>query len=102
MFKDVAFLIKKNKVTDDAGDPVETEIEQMVFCNEKSVGQSEFYQAMASGLKPEIKLEIMSFEYDNQKQIRYKDRVYDVIRTYVKDSADIIELTLGGGINGAT
>jgi SPP1 family predicted phage head-tail adaptor len=97
----VAELLTIITVTDDAGDPTEQQTFTRVFCNELSVGQTEFYQAMATGLKPEIKLELNRFEYNNEKKVKYNNIVYDVIRTYAKD-VGIIEVTLGGGVNNAT
>lgn len=101
MWSNIANLITVIRTTDNAGDPTEIETFDQVFCNELSVGQTEFYQAMATGFKPEIKIEMNRFEYTNQKQVLYNSITYDVIRAYAKNT-EVIELTLGGGINGAT
>lgn len=101
MWCNIAHIISTKKDTDDAGDPVEEKVFTEVFCNELSVGQTEFYQAMATGLKPEIKLEMHRFEYNNEKQVKYNDIIYEVIRTYAKNT-EFIEITLGGGINATT
>lgn len=101
LFRGVLELIRLYQESDNAGDIEELEVKREVFCNEKSVRQSEFYQAMATGLKPEIVFEIRFDEYNNEKKVRHGNITYDVIRTYSKNQ-EIIELTCGGGINATT
>lgn len=103
MWDSVVILISNQEITDDAGDIIENqEEENQIFCNELSVGQSEFYQAMATGFKPEIKLEVYKAEYSGEKQVKYCETVYDVIRTFSQKGSDILELTLGGKVNATT
>lgn len=102
MWSKTCFLITETKGTDNSGDPLEsTPTREEVFCSEESVRQSEFYQAMATRLKPEIRLKLHRFEYNNQKKIEYDGKVYDLIRADAKGS-EIIEIILGGGINGTS
>ena len=57
MWNDVCYLGKRIKETDDIGDLIETIIyENEVYCNEKSIKSSEFYQAQAVGMKPEVNM----------------------------------------------
>ena len=58
---------------------------KQVFANKKSVRQSEFYQALAGGLRAELMLEIRSIDYNNEKRISYNSVKYDVIRSYDKN-----------------
>jgi SPP1 family predicted phage head-tail adaptor len=85
------------------GEPVQSMVYHEVFANKKSVRQSEFYQASIAGLKPELVFEIRSFEYNNDKKLRYPSGdtgiVYDIIRTY--DRGEIIELTVSSFVGGA-
>lgn len=69
-----------------------------VFCNEKSVRYSEFYQAQAVGMKPEIILEIMAVDYEKEKYVMYEEEKYTVLKTY-KKSSEKIELTLIRGVD---
>ena len=88
MFDDVITLIKDTDTTDYYGDLVKTTTERTLFAEVKSVGQSEFYQAQAVGLKPEIKFVIADFyDYQGEQQLKYTpyggtEQVYDIIRTY--------------------
>lgn len=100
MWDEVAFLLSESMEADEAGDTTMSPTERQVFVNEISVGQNEFYQAHANGLRPEIKLELNKLDYGNEQKIKYKEVVYKVIRTYKK--GDIIEITLEGDVHGIT
>lgn len=99
MFSDICNLGKLDKIINDIGDVVETvTYEKEVFCNEKSVRASEFYQAQAVGMKPEIVIEMMLCDYEKEKYVLYDEEEFRVLRTY-KTSTERIELTLVKGIS---
>lgn len=86
---EVLTLIATTQATDEYGDPVMEETGREVFCREASVGQAEFYQAHANGLKPEIKLVLSDYlDYDGEQLVRYtpkgqtKEQLYRILRTY--------------------
>lgn len=65
-----------------------------VFCSVKSIGMQEAYQAMATGLNPELKLVIPhDFEYQGESECEFHGIRYKIIRTYVTET-DGIELTI--------
>ena len=80
-----------------------------LFCNEKSVKYTEFYQAMSTGLKPEKLVSMNKYEYYQfmgKARRRFAKVVhsitgdlieYTILREYEKDSDDI-ELTLTRGV----
>lgn len=70
----------------------------VIFCEEKSIGMSEFYQASASGFKPEIKLIVNKQDYSNETLVKFNDIVYQIIRTFSPTNTDDIELVLRGYI----
>ncbi|MFY9173169.1 MAG: phage head closure protein [Petrimonas mucosa] len=78
------------------GEPIQSYQWREVFANKKSVRQSEFYQAAATGLRPELVFEVHSFEFDNDEKVRYpagdEGAEYSIIRAY--DKGDITELTV--------
>jgi len=89
MFDSVITLKKETNTVDSYGDTVQTFTERQVFAEVKSISQSEFYQAQATGLKPEIKFIIADFaDYQNEKILSYKSfgadtaEDYTVLRTY--------------------
>ena len=82
-------LINETKDIDKYGNLSRTQTERIVFAELKSIGQSEFYQANALGLKPEIKFVLPHYlEYQNEKKIKYQaygemqEEIYTVIRTF--------------------
>lgn len=86
---DVLTFVKQTVTSDEYGDPVITETERTIFCREDSVGQQEFYQAHAVGLKPEIKLVIADYlDYKGEQLVRYAPKgqtdpeLFRVLRTY--------------------
>lgn len=88
MFDSVIKLMKETNTVNEYGDTVQTFAERNVFAEVKSIGQSEFYQAEAVGLKPEIKFLIADFaDYQNEKCLKYTpfggtEEIYTVLRTY--------------------
>ena len=88
MFDSVITLMKETNTINEYGDTVQTFAERTVFAEVKSIGQSEFYQAEAVGLKPEVKFVIADFaDYQNEKQLKYTpfggtEEIYTVLRTY--------------------
>ena len=83
MYNDVIKLRSYTESTDDYGITQRTVKERTVFAGLKSIGQSEFYQAQADGLKPELKFIISDYlDYKGEKEIEHEGKVYSVLRTY--------------------
>lgn len=89
MYNDIIELVSETKTVDEYGDTIEKTTARTVFAGLRSIGQSEFYQAQAVGLKPEIKFVLPDFlEYHDEKIIRYKAfneeeaEEFTVLRTY--------------------
>lgn len=72
-----------NIITDEYGDPITREVSRQVFCGIRSIGQKEFYQAHANGLKPEIKFVLADYlDYENEMLAVHNGQRYRVLRTY--------------------
>lgn len=82
--KDVIFLISTRIEEDEIGNQIPVESERQVFVNEMSVGQSEFYNAAAKGLRPQKMFEIYSFEYFDESKLRHNGIEYNIIRVQGK------------------
>ena len=63
-----------------------------VYATKKSVKSSEHYQAATVGLKPELVFIVRDFEYNNHERLKYKSKIYEVVRTYHDD--EVYELTV--------
>lgn len=89
MYDKIIKLISETRQIDEYGDTTITSQERNVFAELKSIGQSEFYQAHAVGLKPELKFVLPDYlEYQGEKILKYQDyneaeeQEYSIIRTY--------------------
>lgn len=101
MYDDVIYLLSQTHDADEVGDSVPTETRKEVFAAIKSISQSEFYQASAQGLKPEIKFVLADYyDYDGQKEVLYDHHRYTVLRTYRNGIQ--MELVCVGGVNSAS
>ena len=105
MWSNICVLGRVIEKSNSIGDLIEViEYDNEIFCNEKSIKSSEFYQAQSVRMKPELTLEIMLADYNKEKYVKYDDgfgeEEYKVLRTY-KTSTEKIELTLVRGVNNA-
>ena len=88
MNNEIIKLISETDTVNEYGDTVTVEPERTIFAQVKSIGQNEYYQAQAVGLKPEIKFIISDFaDYQNEKKLKYTpfggtEEVYTVLRTF--------------------
>ena len=96
-YKDVGYLLKETHILDKYRRAKKTYKEEKVFCNLKSIGQSEFYQAVANGLKPEIKIELKCTDIKGVTHFKLNNVIYKILRTY--ELQDKVELTLTKVIN---
>lgn len=103
MYNDVIKLVSQSTIIDEYGDHQTTETSREVFVKVVNVGQKEFYQAQAVGLKPEIKFILPDFlEYDDELIVDYElyasgTKRYRVIRTYRNNNE--LELVCVRGID---
>jgi len=98
----IAFLIQTEAVLDSARRPQKKDTgRKRIYCNKKSVRQSEFYQAGAQGKKPEIMLEVRTANYHDEEFIEFRDVRYHIDRTYTPDKdPDKTELILSRQVVG--
>lgn len=83
MYDQVITLINDEKTVDECGDLKTTETGRQVFAELRSIGQTEFYQAQAVGLKPEIKFVLADYyDYQNEQTLEHEGTRYRVLRTY--------------------
>ena len=98
MYNEVIYLLSTQHITNKVGDLIEVPIKTMRFARLKSIGQTEFYQAQAQGLKPEIKFVLADYlDYENQEEVIYKGFRYKVLRTFTTEQNEI-EIVCYGGV----
>jgi SPP1 family predicted phage head-tail adaptor len=103
LFDEVIKLVSVTKTVNEYGDIVKIPTEREVFAKVLSIGMKEFYQAQATGLKPEIKFVIADYlDYADEAILKYQsfgeseEHTYKVIRTY--RTGDMLEITCQRGI----
>ena len=99
LFRDVINLVSIATTENDMGDIIEVETKREVFADKKSIRQNEFYQAQATGLRPELMFVIRTIEYEQEPKLEYDSKTYNIIRTYDKDG-ELTELVCQGLVNG--
>lgn len=99
MYNEVIYLLSTKHATNEVGDQIETLEKMPRFARLKSIGQMEFYQAQAQGLKPEIKFVLPDYlDYDNQEEVIYNNFRYKVLRTFRAENGSEIEIVCYGGV----
>jgi SPP1 family predicted phage head-tail adaptor len=101
MYDGVATLKAYGTPTYDAeGNETTPVIETEVFVQPRGVYQSEFYNAAQLGLKPSVTLVIANREdYNDQKELEYEGKDYDVIRADWSAQRDSISLVCEERVN---
>jgi SPP1 family predicted phage head-tail adaptor len=94
-FRETVDLVSITQTTNAIGDFVDTETTSTVFADKQSIRQSEFYQAYATGLRPEIMFVIRQIDYSNQPRLKWNNKYYNIIRTFDKDG-ELVELICEG------
>lgn len=103
MYNEIIKLIKETKTVDEYGDTKVTTTEKVVFAEVQSIGTNEFYQAQATGLRPEIKFVIADYlDYGGEQSLKYTpysgiEETYSIIRTYRNELT--LELTAKRGVD---
>ena len=99
MYNDVIYLVSKTRTTNEVGDQIENEERVQRLAKVKSIGFSEFYQAQAQGFKPEVKFVLADhLDYDYQEEVIFKNFRYKVLRTFIPENKNEIEIVCYGGV----
>lgn len=96
-------LISSTKTQDDFGVWRETLTERQVFCNVRSVTQTEFFEGGRNGLNPQYVFTMFRGDYEDEPMVSFEGQTYSVYRTYIRRD-DTIEVYVErkGGTNGKT
>lgn len=80
---EVIKLIHQARTVDEYGDPSIKETGRDVFCELRSIGMKEFYQAHAVGFQPEVKFVLADYlDYNDELIVEHADQRYRVLRVY--------------------
>lgn len=95
MWKDTVTLRMETTALDEYKRPYKVFVDKVVQAKKKSVKYNEFYQAQATGLKPEMIFEVRI--YNGESHLFYNGVQYRVIRSY--DRHNSYELTCTSLLN---
>ena len=84
-------LVKRTYELDRYGIQRETEETSEIFCNVADISSSEFFEASQTGLKPELRFDILVAEYSGESLVLYNGDYLNVYRVYQR-SKDYVEL----------
>lgn len=87
---DVISLITETYTSDVYGNQVSTETDSQVFCEVRSISQSEFFAGGETGHRPVYRFDVFFGDYNNQQIVTYKNKRYYIYRVYQNN--DICEL----------
>ena len=94
-FDTIVELVGKVETTADKyGNPIQTVEKRKIYAEKKAVRQSEFFQAATVGFKPEIVLEVNSFEYENEEKCILEGEMFKIYRAYPIKNTERTELYL--------
>ena len=95
MLREKIKLISIATTENDMGDIIETKTEIEVFAIKKAVSQNAFYQAAATGMRPEWIFIVRTDEYKSEPKLKYDAKEYTIIRAYEREDK-MTELTCRG------
>jgi SPP1 family predicted phage head-tail adaptor len=95
MWRDVGKLVTVTYTQNTMKDMIENKTKRDVYVNKKGVKRAEFYQAMATGLKPELVVEIKEIDYNEEELFEFNGKEYKIYRTYPTKN-ECVELVCTG------
>lgn len=101
MFTEVIKLLNVEETRTDTGGISQNVVgEREVFAELRGIGQREFYEAAASGLKPEAAFRLADIlDYNNERFIAWNGKRYAVLRTYSPAEGNYIDIVVNNIVN---
>lgn len=63
---------------------------QVYLIKVEEIYANEFYEASQLGLKPELRLRISATSYNNERELKYNDQIYTIIRTSNPNTDEVV------------
>lgn len=104
---DVIKFITTTDTYDKYGNRIPTETVWQVFCQVRSIGRNEFYQAAQSDLHPEFVFVLSHYkDYQGESKIKYTppgetEKTFSIVRTYRLGDSDELEIVVEEKIGNA-
>ena len=95
-------LITENSRTHGVHEGVEDNA-RTVYCTVRSVGRSEFYNALNAGIKPEyVFILALEDDYQDERMLDFQGKRYRIVRTYAPEDGGIELTAERSDVNGET
>lgn len=91
-YTEIVYLISQIKEEDDIGNIItSSETSKKIYAKKQSVRTNEFYNAIQSGLSPQVELVIKRLNYNGEEELKWNNEIYSIIRTIdPKNKFDIV------------
>lgn len=102
-YSEIIYLYKKVPATDEVGNQIPTfSSPKKCYAKRQSVRTKEFYSAVEIGITPNIEFETKRLNYDDEEELEWNNKRYQIIRTIdPKNKFDIVLVCARKiGING--
>jgi len=101
MISDVITLVRIDLERDARGDLVEViKSQRDVFAEVRSIGMKEFYQADATGMKPEHVFRLADYlDYNGEQLILWNDRRYQFLKSFRIAESSELNITVTSIVN---
>ena len=84
-------LLSTQIIEDSIGVQKEEVIElEIPIIKVEDIFANEFYEANEQGYKPSLRLRISNLNYENQRELIYMNKTYNIIRTQEKTADELI------------
>lgn len=64
-------------------------IKRRVFCHIDSVTGSEYFNGGVNGIRPQFRITMFRYDYNNEEIVEFNDDLFTVYRTYYSTKDDI-------------
>lgn len=100
---DVLCLVSETFTKDAFGVPIPTKEKRQIFCRVESVTRQEYAAAGRNGLNPSQEFVVAAADYQGERVLEWRGKIYAVYRTYQVPGTDYLELYVQreGGTNGS-
>ena len=97
----IIYLVHEIRTQDEIGQFISHEELRQVYCDVRSITQTEWFEAGRNGLQPMFKVVMFEPDYQGETMREYNNRRYAIYRTY-RGRNDAIELYVEakGGTHG--
>ena len=91
MYSTECILLSTTYTTNNIGVQTETTIEKTIpIMKIEDIYANEFYQAQATGFKPELRIRTSSLNYEGEKELKYQGNIYSIVRTQLPTPDEIV------------